>query len=308
MHFKIGEIQVGDYLEYKPISGRSAKIEKEKTGYSQTQLYEVDEATTWRILGLDKTGTQLLIVSGSPIKKVGDDPYLYLSGVEGYTYAVENLNKISNIYYNEKYATQARSITMEDITHVLGITIDKQNNRAYKTEDSTKAVPYVGYFDQSYTYKSGDYAPENYMGTGSKKVGDNVEGTAYMLPITNESVVEQNGKLYEVLFKGTEDSSKSYWLASPGIFIDNQDAHPYASFSAGFVRQGAAAAGGYYMFYTHGNYIESCLAVRPIITLRSDITIEDVKITTGEEEEWKTNVKMSEGKIVSKGQVLNADS
>jgi Tfp pilus assembly protein PilE len=304
--FKAGEIKVGDYVDYKPITGKTVSIAPEKTGHSQTQTYKVNTATTWRVLGLNEVGTELLITSGSPIKKEGDDPYLYLASGEGYTYAVENLDKISNIYYNGEYAKEARSIRMEDITHALGITIDKENNKAYKTADSTKAeLPYVGFFGQTYTYKSGDYAPENYMGTGSKRVGDVVEGSAYMLPITEASVVEQESKLYEVLFKGTTEEerySKTYWLASVGVYISGSSC---AFFSPGGVNGGIAAAGGDGLFGSHGNYVEYWMAVRPVISLKSDITVENIKVINGTEEEWTTGLPDSyTGKDLTKGQVL----
>lgn len=304
--FRAGEIKVGDYVDYKPITGKTVSIAPEKTGHSQTQTYKVNTATTWRVLGLNETGTELLITSGSPIKKEGDDPYLYLASGEGYTYAVENLDNISNIYYNGEYAKEARSMRMEDITNALGITIDKENNKAYKTADSTKAeLPYQGFFGQTYTYKSGDYAPENYMGTGSKRVGDKVEGTAYMLPITEASVVEQDSKLYEVLFKGTTEAeryAKAYWLASPGVYVYGSS---YASFGPGVVFMGFAAAGGNDVFYSNGDYCEYWLAVRPVISLKSDITVEDIKVINGAEEEWTTSLPDSyTGKDLTKGQVL----
>lgn len=304
--FRAGEIKVGDYVDYKPITGKTVSIAPEKTGHSQTQTYKVNTATTWRVLGLNETGTELLITSGSPIKKEGDDPYLYLASGEGYTYAVENLDNISNIYYNGEYAKEARSMRMEDITNALGITIDKENNKAYKTADSTKAeLPYQGFFGQTYTYKSGDYAPENYMGTGSKRVGDKVEGTAYMLPITEASVVEQDSKLYEVLFKGTTEAeryAKAYWLASPGVYVGGSS---YARFGPGVVYGGIAAAGGRGMFGSDVSSYEVWLAVRPVISLKSDITVEDIKVINGAEEEWTTSLPDSyTGKDLTKGQVL----
>lgn len=304
--FKAGEIQIGDYLDYKPIAGKTVSIASEKTGHSETQTYKVNTATTWRVLGLNETGTQLLITSGSPIKKEGEDPYFYLASGEGYTYAVENLDKISNIYYNGEYASEARSMKMEDITHALGITIDKANNKAYKTADSTKAeLPYQGFFGQTYTYKSGDYAPENYMGTGTKRVGDVVEGSAYMLPITESSVVAQDSKLYEVLFKGTTEAegySKAYWLASPGVYFYGS----FAGFGPGAVHYGIACTGSG-MFYSDGYFFEFWMAVRPVISLKSDITVEDVKVITGSEEEWTTTLPNSySAQSLTKGQVLEA--
>ena len=80
------------------------------------QKYVVDTNTTWRVLGLNETGTEIVMISGSPIKREGDpdDPYLHLYGAESYVYCEDTLDKICNIYEND-YASEARSIRIEDI-------------------------------------------------------------------------------------------------------------------------------------------------------------------------------------------------
>ena len=95
--FKDGEIEVGDYItDYNQKlknSSASVSVTEEETGHSGTQTYRVDTSTTWRVLGLSEDGTQLMITTGSPIKKVMNssgteewerDPYLYLNSAEGY--------------------------------------------------------------------------------------------------------------------------------------------------------------------------------------------------------------------------------
>ena len=214
-----GDIEVGTYVNYTPENTNAvASVGKEETGYNETQNYAVDTNTTWRVLGLSEDGKHVMLTSGSPIKKTGTDPYLVLQGAEGYYNSVDTLKKISNIYHNSKLAEETRSMTIEDINNALGITLDKTNNEIYKTADSTQtALPYQGFFGQSYNYKNGDYAPENYLkktytsntkyeGLTSKKIGDTVNGTAYAYPITESSIVEQNGTLYNMLFKGTLES------------------------------------------------------------------------------------------------------
>ena len=84
--FKDGEIHVGDYVvNYNDtINNKSAKAELEtyETGYETKQTYSVDTTTTWRVLGLSEDEKNLIIITGSPIKKDGDDPYLYLAGAD----------------------------------------------------------------------------------------------------------------------------------------------------------------------------------------------------------------------------------
>ena len=65
--FKDGE--VGDYVNYQNPSSGTTTVGTEETGYSKDQTYKVDGKTTWRVLGLDKEGDNLLLISGSPIKR-----------------------------------------------------------------------------------------------------------------------------------------------------------------------------------------------------------------------------------------------
>ncbi len=311
--FKAGEIKIGDYLDYKPVAGNETTVTKEETGYNEEQKYEVDTKTTWRVLGLDENETNLLLISGSPIKKSEtstEKPYLVLQGAESYYNCEDVLNKVSSIYKNN-LAQEARSIKMEDITRTLGITIDKENNKAYKTEDPSKAdLPFQGSFGQTYTYKSGYYAPENYLKATyltnqkyqkleNKKAGDPVNGTAYMLLYTENAVVEQGSTVYDLLFKGTtssENYAKSYWLASPGVIVDSVVAY----FGPGYVYRGGARS-GYALFYSNGRWRARELGVRPVISLQSGVSVDDIKVITGAESEWSTEAGEVDNGRVDKG-------
>ncbi len=244
--FKDGEIHVGDYVvNYNDtINNKSATavIETYETGYEDQQKYSVDLNTTWRVLGLSKDEKNLIITTGSPIKKEGEDPYLYLSGAEGwYNAGVREegniLDRACKIYAG-KYAKETRSIRFEDITVAFGIEIDEENNKAYKVTDEERIDldDYYGRMmgsEDGYEYKEGDYAPENYLREmypskydmlPEKRVGDRVnEDTGYKFSV-NFAVEDDVGifdkKVISVLFDGTNvqnDGKKPYWLASSGF-------------------------------------------------------------------------------------------
>ena len=323
--FKDGEIEVGDYItNYNDKlynQSASAQVTAEETGYTKTQTYRVDTNTTWRVLGLSEDETQLIITTGSPIKKVedGDEtgPYLALGGAEGWYNTNDEivvgdniLDRISNIYDSD-LAEKAQSMRIEDIMTVLDLTLDKENNKLYKTTDSgrTEISSYQGFFGQTYTYKLGtssynmDYAPENYLKEKysavekynllpTRKAGDTVDGTAFMFVYEEPSVVEQNSKLFEILFKGTTESdkyAKSYWLASPGVYVDGSSG---CNFSPGIVNGGRAAAGGGGLFSSHGFSFVLWFAVRPVVYLWSDVSVEDLEISkNGTEADWTTSLE-----------------
>ena len=146
--FKDGEIKIGDYItDYNNnLNNPSASVElvEEETGHAGIQKYQVDTNTTWRILGISQDETQLIITTGSPIKKVMNndtnaeewekDPYLYLNSAEGWYNTNDELtnenilDKICKIY-DSNLAEETKSMKIEDINNVLGLTLDKDNNK-----------------------------------------------------------------------------------------------------------------------------------------------------------------------------------
>ena len=315
--FNAGEIKIGDYVDYTPVAG-STSVTKEETGYDAVQSYTVDTTTTWRVLGLSEDGEHLLLISGSPIKKEGEDPYLILQGAESYYNCEDALDKICSIYKND-LADEARSIRIEDINRTLGITVDKTENKVYKTSDSEKTnIDLCGAMGQTYTYESGDYAPENYLketypsnekyqSLTSKVAGNTVPADGYYYSYTDSNIVEQGGTIYNLLFKGatsSENYAKSYWLASPGAGAYDS----YACFGPGIVSDGYAAS-GYPLFHSNGFWRAYEFGVRPVVSLKSNITENEVKVIAGEEHDWSTSpdfesdgtLSGTAGQVVSSG-------
>ena len=301
-------LHVGDYLLYTPedTSKKTSQmsdnpLQEQYTGTSEQQVYEVDENMKWRVLGLNEEETQVILISETPIKKQGQDPYLKLQGAEGYIYGEKVLNEICGMYSNSNLGATARSITMEDITNALGITIDKENNTATNSNgvQLKDMEEYQGFFGIPYNYELNNYAPENYMiehygedlkiELTQKKVGDSAknilddgyDNSAYMINYTSANVVDPNSKLYEILFEGTTEDkgyAKSYYLASPGVLV-----HTAASFGLGYVGTGYATVGGNIMFGSYGNRGAFRYSVRPVVILGSNITDGDIEIVRGDE-------------------------
>lgn len=314
------EIKVGDYItNYNTTlnnANAEAKLTTEETGFDGgTQTYKVNANTTWRVLGLNENKTQLIITTGSPIKKEMDsaatedwkkNPYLYLDKAEGWYNTNDELvsnnilDKVCGIYAG-KYASTTKSMRIEDINLALGLTLDKSNNKLYKTAadaSKTEIAEYQGLFGTNYTYKIGDYAPENYLkakyptkytNLTNKKAGNSVAGTAFMYQYTSANIVDKSSKLYEVLFDGTEEASngKSYWLASSGVDVNGS---VNCLFGPGAVYGGRAGT-GIDLFNSFGYSNARWLAVRPVVYLQSGVTVNDLSVSsTGREEKWTTTL------------------
>ncbi len=111
-----------------------------------------------------------------------------------------------------------------------------------------------------------------------------------------------------MIFDGTTEEKnyvKSYWLASPGVFFNSGNAY----FGAGTVYDGRAFNGDGYLFHTDGYWDVCELTVRPVISLKSGVTVEDIKEISGTEEEWtyekpKVSTPLESGNI-QEGQIGN---
>ena len=279
--FNAGELNIGDYVEYKPTAGQTYTSATDENGWAD-QTYTVDITTTWRVLGLSDDGSQVLLTSGSPIKKNMDtsstndwdkDPYLYMKGAYSYVNCETMLNNICAIYSTD--LGTARSMTIEDINKACGVKVE--NNTVYLESDTSKTNIDGGkVLGQTYTYTASDYTPVSYIdGKKNATAGEPVTATAYYYDITSMTGTKiGNTTLGSLLFdKTTRDGNyaKAYWLASPGVRVYSS----IASFGPGFVDGGAGS--GRTNFNSDGHWYANGSAVRPVVSLKSDVTTAQVK-------------------------------
>lgn len=277
--YDAGELKIGDYVNYKPIAGNSYPSITNENGWAD-QTYTVDTSTTWRVLG--KEDNHILLISGSPIKKnmnassTNDwdkDPYLYMKGAYAYVNCEKMLNDICAIYSTD--LGTARSMTIEDVNKACGVKVE--GNTVYLESDANKTnIDEMGVLGNTYTYKSSDYTPESYINGKSKATaGQTVPATGYCYDITSMAgTAIGNTTLGSLLFdKTTSDGNyaKAYWLASPGVNVVSS----CASFGPGVVDDGAGA--GYGNFLSCGGWFADRGAVRPVVSLKSDVTTAEVK-------------------------------
>ena len=293
--FNAGELKIGDYVEYKPTEGQTYTSETNENGWAD-QTYTVDTTTTWRVLGLSDDGSQVLLTSGSPIKKNMDtsstndwdkDPYLYMKGAYSYVNCETMLKNICAIYSTE--LGTARSMTIEDINKACGVVVDYDENKVYLASDTNKTnIDQAEVLGQTYTYTASDYTPESYIdGKKNATAGETVTATGYNYDITSMTGTKiGNTTLGSLLFdKTTSDGNyaKAYWLASPGVNVDSSN----AGFGPGYVDDRAGA--GYYHFNSGGDWSANGNAVRPVVSLKSDVTTAQVKKSANQgitEDDW----------------------
>ena len=290
--FKDNEIKVGDYLNYNDYvdETKTCTTLTNENGWAD-QKYTATKNTYWQVLGLDSTGEKLMLISQSPIKKemktddTAEDwkktPYLVLKGAYGYVNGKTILNNISGVYSTE--LGEAKSITAEEINRLVGgITVDYENKTVYSNADKTTSIG--GTTNKtSYTYQEGNYSPKSYIEKTTETKGESISADYYAYAWANLAISDT---LKTILFSGTtEDANfaKSYWLASSGVRARSSR----AGFGPGFVFDGVVASEGD-LFYSDGVWYANGLAVRPVVYLNSEITVEDLHVIDGQEDNWST--------------------
>ena len=290
--FKDGEIKVGDYLNYntKVDTSKSYKSETNQNGWAD-QTYTATQETSWRVLGLNESKDQLILISANPIAKnmytssTNDwdkNPYLYMKGAYSYVNCVEMLDGISGIYSTS--LGTATSLTAEEINRLLGVTVDRENKKVYVNTAPDTNIDKWGLLGNAYTYKSTDYTPESYINnktTVDTSKTPSVTADAYAYSWENLII---DATLKEMLFSKTTESdkySKAYWLASPGVVAGESG----AAFGPGYVVDGYVFEGSD-LFGSNGNWFANKLGVRPVVYLNSEVSVDDLQKTEAGTDTW----------------------
>ncbi len=329
--FADGELEVGDWVNYQNPTTVSADVKTKDSNYSDTgytslatrtgmstedgysadldQTYSLTnngKVVNWRILGLSNDG-RLMLTTGSPLQRdydtstalsVENNPYFYLRGAKGTSteYGIAELNKICAIYTNN-LADEVRSLTIDDINSLCKVTVDVANAKVTKEGDTTTNIDQWGNIGEIISFTNPYQAPEAYkspedyilgldMSTGFSKTSNSYyyEGS---------DAIDSTSALYDILFARTGQTDgdyRYYWLASRAVYV-----YPdYCGWGPGSVFYGEAYSGGVDddMFYSFGDSGYGFYAVRPVVYLKSDVTVDQLQkanTSTSGEEAWDYN-------------------
>ena len=324
--FKDNEIKVGDYLNYNDYvdETKTCTTLTNENGWAD-QKYTATKNTYWQVLGLDSTGEKLMLISQSPIKKemktddTAEDwektPYLVLKGAYGYVNGKTILNNISGIYNTE--LGEAKSITAEEINRLVGgITVDYENKTVYSNADKTTSIGKTT-DSLNYTYQGGDYSPESYINKKTETKGKSIPTDAYKYIWVNLAIPNT---LKTMLFSGTEEGIKSYWLASLAVCCVDSD---WAHFGPGAVVEGglgtatgmSLANGNYFgrgsLFASFGDWNATGFSVRPVIYLNPEVTGEELHVINSQEdkEDWTSYLDVIGGDpMIARGNSSNGEA
>ena len=288
--YDAGELKIGDYVNYQnPTSGSYTSLGS-KTGLDEQitdggdpdQIFNVaNNQLNWRVLGKDETTGGIKLIAGSPMKRESnsafpENPYYYMYGAKGYINAEIELNNICALYKND-LAQTARSVTIEDINQVVGVTVD---------ETGRPSLDESGYYGKTYSYTNQYASPEDYLAGKRSNFSKTSDFYGYMA--NNPALTTATDqRLYNLLFDNVEyKSGKPYWLASCCV-----DAHSVGVFFG--VRCVRSAEGDTRvvadrLLDSGGGWYDGGFAVRPVVVLKSDVTEDSIhKIEDQIEERWE---------------------
>ena len=252
------------------------------TEFNYDQTYDITKnQLNWRVLGIDEETGGLKLIAGSPMK-LNDIPewtdknnsYLYLYGAEEYVYGPDEINNACAMYKNE-YAQEARSVKMEDINQVLGI----------ETEDKIKEynvlinIMHAMQYGEEYGPFENKYTPETWL-NGKQTTTVKGKTTAYAFGIGEEEGMIQiaNTRAKSMLFNNIElGTGKPYWLSSRGKGAISGTNISFFGLGVVINLDGITNAWtGLDTFSSEGKQGEYGFSVRPVVTLKSNITKNEI--------------------------------
>ena len=322
-------LEIGKYVNYEEQISETREIEgktiytseSSKNGYEK-QVFKLSSYTYgWRVLGLDEdTGEILLVAEDFVCPSIGGytdsstgRTYYRLKGREGYANALDELQNICSLYKQGKYATGARSITVEDVDRITGYNpentdgngakygkghINEYGNKVTYYWDGTEKPYYkatnklsgnlsfshnnsrygCGFFwydESEKTWKSSLYADSTGASSENKKKITTLESNYYKY--SGASYISNTSEGYKMLFYNTATGANPGSAGSASGFY-----YWLGSRYINTIKNGAnfgvrnVASGGLgepKLAFSFGATGDNYYGVRPVVSLSSEVDI-----------------------------------
>ena len=260
-------IKVGDTVTGYTVTSTTYETSGEENtapNYTETdptkQTVTANTKLTWKYLGVNANG-ELEIMADFGEEAAAANTKVKLSGKGGYLKGPDMLNKVCENLYSKDGVGTARSMNIDDVNNILGYTGEKgaywePTNGDYTPTKEAKTIA----------------ALESELGTtlSGRTTPDGKDlGTYY----SDYYYINKTSDVKEMKNPGNRDlvynAKNTYWLASPCV-----DAYFYGSragFSVRCVNSPDVDAGG--MFLSNGDSNCNTFAVRPVVSLKSNVQL-----------------------------------
>ena len=277
----------GDYVNYTPKTEKTAYApdkgegKGKYTGYTEGTAEQSisQEDLNWRVLGKDNNGN-ILLISGAPT-----EAGLYFYGYVGYNnFETVLKNTCEVLYSNTELGATARSITMEDIDKYLGGSNYKKETYGGGSSESGG----YGYQNEDEITSKFKYNKEANILTKEECTipAKDLKSNAYYYTATSTLIGAKNR---EILLGKKEYYTYYNWVASRAVDVGSV----HAGWRVDYVGGGCVNADDLFCYSYGGEYGGSSFCVRPVVSLPSSVTIDQVSKKDGEvTEKWNDPLKL----------------
>ena len=277
----------GDYVNYTPKTEKTVYAPDKGegkgsyTGYTEGDSEQSisQENLNWRVLGQDDKGN-ILLISGAPTT-AGLTFYGYV-GYNNYEDVLNNTCKA--LYSNTELGVTARSITMNDIdTYLGGSNYDKTTFNGGSSSDGGYGYQNAKAINSTFKY---DKETNTLTKSDTTIPAKDLTSNAYYYEATSELIGAKNREI--LLGKETE---KTYynWVASRSVGVYSVS----ALWCVVYVNYGCVLADDGALCYSDGREDAVSICLRPVVSLPSSVTIEQVSKKDGEvTETWNDPLGM----------------
>ena len=277
----------GDYVNYTPKTEKTVYAPDKGegigkyTGYTEgtaEQSISQDTTLNWRVLGKDNSGN-ILLISGAPT-----EAGLRFTGYVGYNNYETVLNDTCKaLYSNTELGATARSITMEDIDKYLG------GSKYDKTTFYGGSSESGGYDYQNENAMTSKFKYDKETNTLTKEdctiPAKDLKSNAYYYEATSDLIGAKNR---EILLGKEEENPYYNWVASRAVRVYSDRVF----WGVDCVSVGRVSAAVSFCDSV-GTVISGSFCVRPVVSLPSSVTIEQVSKKDGEvTEKWDDPLNM----------------
>ena len=293
---KSGKIKIGDYVKYEPNSvdinsdeyktlvSNWGETYSGSTNNSSANLIQ-DKTLNWRVLDI-KDG-KVRLISDKPTSNI-----LKLKGYKGYNNAVYLLDNACNVLYNSNVTYKSQNLKIEDIQNQM---IEKDYNKIWEQygkiyEPNYKKYPIIVQKELKQEVNNLNNWNFGYS-EQDKLIIQNEEMVADKLKIMYtfwSTMIEEKDLLKpiykELFFYNSEGNSYStYWLSSRAILSDEYTAGFYVRNVGDYLfGDQTYNIGGECLYNSNaGEYDREALALRPVITLNSNVKIDTEETRDG---------------------------
>ena len=266
----------GDYVNYTPKTEKTVYAPDKGegigkyTGYTEgtaEQSISQDTTLNWRVLGQDNSGN-ILLISGAPTKTG-----LGFKGHVGYNnYETVLKDTCKALYSNTDLGAKASSLTMDDIDTYLGGT--NYDKTTFGGGSSSKGG--YGYQNENAITSKFTYNKDTNTLTKADTTipAKDLKSNAYYYKATSDLIGAKNKEILQ----GTNSAKPYYyWVASRSVNVYSDG----AGWCMDCVYYGIVNAYGY-LCASGGNELDESFCLRPVVSLPSSVTIEQVKKIEGE--------------------------